>query len=51
MCGGGGVGDRRESPVKTHSIFVGFFACVVVVVVFVRLGGGLVNFYIVCFIE
>ena len=23
MCGG--VGDRRESPVKTHSIFVCFF--------------------------
>ena len=33
-----GVGDRRESPVKTHSIFVFFFfACVVV---FVRFGGG-----------
>ena len=30
-------GDRLESPVETHSIFVGFFACVVV---FVRFGGG-----------
>ena len=36
--GGGGVGDRPESPVETHSIFVVFFACVVVV--FVRFGGG-----------
>ena len=37
MCvGGGEVGDRLESPVETHSIFVVFFACVVV---FVRLGG------------
>ena len=33
----GGVGDRLESPVETHSIFVVFFACVVVV--FVRVGG------------
>ena len=41
MCvwGGGGVGDRLESPVVTQSIFVVFlFACVVVVVV--RFGGG-----------
>ena len=43
MCGGGGgrggVGDRLESAVETHSIFVVFFffACVVV---FVRFGGG-----------
>ena len=29
---GGGVGDRLESPVETHSMFVVFFACVVVVV-------------------
>ena len=36
--GGGGVGDRLESPVETNLIFVVFFACVVVV--FVRLGGG-----------
>ena len=36
--GGGGDGDRLESPVETHSIFVGFFACVVVVRV--RYGGG-----------
>ena len=54
MCvcvwGGGGVGDRLESPVETHSIFVVFFfACIVVVVVFVRFffffffGGGGVN--------
>ena len=34
-----GVGNRLESPVETHSIFVAFFfACVVVV--FVRFGGG-----------
>ena len=40
VCGGGGVGDRLEGPVETHSIFVVFlfFACVVVV--FVRSGGG-----------
>ena len=38
VWGGGGGGDRLESPVETHSIFVGFFACVVVV--FVRVGGG-----------
>ena len=37
----GGVGDRLESPVETHSIFIVFFACVVVV--FVRFGGGGVN--------
>ena len=41
MCecggGGGGVGDRLESPVDTYSICVVFFACVVV---FVRLGVG-----------
>ena len=38
----GGDGDQLESPVETHSIFVGFFACVVVV--FVRFGrGGGVN--------
>ena len=41
--GGGRVcvwegGDRLESPVETHSILVGFFACVVVV--FVRFWGG-----------
>ena len=37
--GRGGVGDRLESAVETHSIFVVFFffACVVV---FVRFGGG-----------
>ena len=38
MCGVGGVGDRLESPVETHSICLVFFACVVVV--FVRFGGG-----------
>ena len=38
VWGGGGVGDRLESPVETHSIFAVFFACGVVV--FVRLGGG-----------
>ena len=38
VCGGGGrVGDRLESPDETNSIFVMFFARVVV---FVRLGGG-----------
>ena len=43
----GGVGDRLESPVETHSVFVVcFFACVVVVVFtvffffFFFLGGG-----------
>ena len=34
--GGGGVCDRLESPVETHSIFVVFFFACVVVVVFVR---------------
>ena len=34
-----GVGDQLESPVETHSIFVVFCACVVVVV-FVWFGGG-----------
>ena len=33
-----GGGDRLESPIETNSIFVFFFACVVVVV-FVRFGG------------
>ena len=33
-----GVGDQLESPVETHSMFVVFCACVVVV--FVWLGGG-----------
>ena len=37
MCVGGGGGDRLESSVETHSIFVVFFAYVVVV--FVRFGG------------
>ena len=41
MCvcvgGGGGVGDRLESSVETHSIF---FACVVVVFVWLGWGGG-----------
>ena len=35
--GGVGVGDQLESPVETHSIFVVFCACVVVV--FVWFGG------------
>ena len=50
MCvwGGGGVGDRLERPVKSHSIFVVvLFACVVVV--FVRFGGSTVD--IVSFIK
>ena len=35
--GGGwrGVGDRLESPIETHSIFVVFFFACVAVVVFV----------------
>ena len=36
----GGDGDQLESPVETHSIFVGFFACVVVVYVRFGRGGG-----------
>ena len=44
MCvcvgGGLGVGDRLESPDETNSIFVRFFARIVV---FIRLGGGGVN--------
>ena len=41
---GGGVGDRLESPVETHSMFVVvFFACVVVVVFYGLGGGGGVN--------
>ena len=39
VCVWGG-GDRLESPVQTHSIYVVFSASVFVVVVFVRLGGG-----------
>ena len=39
MGGGGGVGDRLESPVETHSIFVMFFACVVFFLY--GLGGGI----------
>ena len=39
MCGGrGGVGDRLESPVETHSIFVVFFLHVLLL--FLRFGGG-----------
>ena len=41
--GRGGVGDRLESPVETHSMFVVFFFACVVVVVFYGLGGGGVN--------
>ena len=37
--GGGGVGDRLESLVETNSMFVVFFACVVVAC-FLRFGGG-----------
>ena len=47
---GGGVGDRLESPVETHSIFVVFFFCVVVVV-FYDSQGVWVIVHIVCFIE
>ena len=38
--GGCGGGDRLESPVEIHSIFVRFFACVVVVFVWFGGGGG-----------
>ena len=38
--GGGGDGDRLESPVVTHSFLWCFFACVVVVFVRFRGGGG-----------
>ena len=38
VCVGGGVGDRLESAVETHSIFVVFFFCMCFV--FVRFGGG-----------
>ena len=53
--GSGGVGDRLESPVETHSIFVFFFfffffECVVVVF-YGSQGGGGVIVHIVCFIE
>ena len=37
---GGGVGDRLEGPVETHSIFAVYFFLACVVVVFVRSGGG-----------
>ena len=37
--GGGGFGDRLESPVETHSILWWVFLHDCVVVVFVRLGG------------
>ena len=38
--GRGRVGDRLESPVETHSMFVVFFLACVVVVVFYGLGEG-----------
>ena len=46
MCGGGGgVGDRRESPVKTHSIFVCvFFLHMLLLFLFGWEGGGGVIF-------
>ena len=41
MCRGEGVGDRLESPVKSHSIFVVvLFTCGVVVFVRSFFGGG-----------
>ena len=45
MCvGGGGVGDRLEGPVETHSIFaVYFFLHVLLLFLYGRGGGGLVN--------
>ena len=38
--GRGVGGDRLESPVETHSMFVVFFFACVVVIVFYGLGGG-----------
>ena len=40
---GGGVGDRLESPVETHSMFVVFFLHVLLLLFFYCLGGGGVN--------
>ena len=41
MCGGrGGVGDRLESPVETHSMFVFFFLHVLLLLFFTVWGGG-----------
>ena len=46
---GGGVGDRLESPVETHLIFVVFF--LMCCCCFYGSQGGGVIVYIVCFIE
>ena len=44
MCvwggGGGGVGDRLESPVETHSIFVVFFLHVLLLLFLYGFEGG-----------
>ena len=55
--GGGWVGDRLESPVETHSMFVVFFFLLHVLLLFFYvfffffLGGGGLIVDIVCFIE
>ena len=49
MGGGGGVGDRLESPVETHSIFMVFF--LMCCCCFLRFTGGGIIVHIVCFIE
>ena len=38
--GGGGVSDRLESPLETHSIFVVFFFLHVLLLFLYGLGGG-----------
>ena len=40
MKAGGGVGDRLESPVETHSMFVVFFLHVLLLLFFTVCGGG-----------
>ena len=50
MCVWGGVCDRLESPVETHSIFVVFFFCMCCYCLCTVWGGGL-TVDIVCFIE
>ena len=50
---GGGGGDRLESPVETHSMFVVFFFffCMCCCCCFLRLGRGVKIVDIVCFIR
>ena len=44
------VGNRLESPVETHSIFVVFFINVLLLFFTVQRGGGVIV-HIICFIE